>query len=111
MLFRDHALLRFDNREMTTTNCHIRAALSRSAGLPLRRTGLGETDEIEVSERRHRAALRHAHVAMARDPPTVALERELGAPAELAHDRLQHVLDVAAQAGFGTDPGHDDDLA
>src|SRR5581483_5011144 len=48
---------------------------------------LAEADQVEVPERRHRAALDQADSAGACRPFRIALERKLGAPAELERRR------------------------
>ncbi len=64
-----------------------------------------------MPERLHRAALDHAHAAVALRPVGQALHRKLRPPAELARDRREAELEQPARAAFGAEVVDQDDLA
>src|SRR6266446_7847101 len=73
--------------------------------------GLAETNQREVTQGRHRAALDQFYSLGSRRPLRVARPGELGAPAKLTHHRLQPLLDEAPHPGIRTDPAQQDHLA
>jgi len=62
-----------------------------------------ESDQREMSERRHRAMLHDAHAAVALGPLRDALPAELRPPAEPAYERRKALLEQAADPRLGTE--------
>src|SRR5712672_561301 len=73
---------------------------------------LAEADQREMAERRHQAAFHQFDAERRCLPFGVARPAEFGGTeTERAHHRLQALLDDAAHAGIGADPGQDDQFA
>jgi hypothetical protein len=83
----------------------------RSSISPAPVGGICRIAPARVPERGHRPALDQVHAILARGPLGESRPRELGAPAELARDRLEPVLDGPPQARFRADAADQDDLA
>src|SRR5947208_13385962 len=112
-------ILRFDESLVTgespVTGADV-GGLARSAHRlgfdnPTCRTVFAEADQIEMSERRHGAALDQAHAGGFCRPARVPHERKLRTPAEFARGGLEPVLERAPQAGLGADATDQDDFA
>src|SRR3954451_20297527 len=68
-------------------------------------------DQRKMPERRHRPALDEADSGRARLPRGEPLPRKLGPPAEPPRDGSERLLAELAQAAFGADVVHQNDLA
>src|SRR4051794_22080684 len=83
-------------------------------GVPGKRAGLvtlGEADEREVPQRRHRAPLDELHLGRLLGPLRVAPPGEFRSPAELARGRCKPALQRTAQPRLRTNAAHQYNLA
>src|SRR5581483_10565461 len=66
-------------------------------------SGVGEADQREMTERRHRAPLEKADAAVAPGPVGEAAEGEFRPPAEPARQRRKSLLEQPSRAALGSD--------
>src|SRR5260370_3689680 len=62
-----------------------------------------KSHQPEMTERRHRPALDHAHIGSPFGPASESAPAKFRPPSEPANDRLQQSLDEVPQAGIRTD--------
>src|SRR5262245_30215598 len=101
-------MARFDDSAVTARGASSR--LLEGSDALAGRIVLAKTDQSELTERRHDAALGNTHARRTGGPAGIALPGKLGAPAELARRRREPMLQRTAQSGFGTDPAQQHDL-
>src|SRR5262245_10609136 len=70
-----------------------------------------ETDQREMSERRHRAAFEQPHAAMALGPSRQPLPAEFRPPAQPPRDRRKALLEHAPRPRLGAEMVDQNDLA